>query len=80
MAAIDERLAPLFRIGLLTVSLIASSSVPAADEVAMADPTERDFLSDMCGVVRIATGAAAARGARRDHRDRPRDDSCLWVS
>ena len=34
MAAIDERLAPLFRIGLLALSLIASSSVSANAEIA----------------------------------------------
>ena len=66
MAAIDECLAPLFRIGLLTLSLIASSSVPAADEVAMADPTERDFLSDMpvvLSVSRLAQPLPEAPGA-----------------
>ena len=66
MAAIDERLAPLFRIGLLALSLIASSSVPADDEVALADPTELDFLSDMpvvLSVSRLAQPLPEAPGA-----------------
>ena len=66
MAAIDERLAPLFRIGLLALSLIASSSVPADDEVAPADPTELDFLSDMpvvLSVSRLAQPLPEALGA-----------------
>ena len=66
MATIDERLAPLFSIGLLALSLIASGSVPAADEVAMADPTERDFLSDMpvvLSVSRLAQPLPEAPGA-----------------
>ncbi len=66
MAPIDERLAPLFRIGLLTLSLLASSFVLAADDVAMADPTEQDFLSAMpvvLSVSRLAQPLPEASGA-----------------
>ena len=66
MAPIDERLTPVFRIALLTLSLIASGYCIATEEVALAALTEQDYISDMpvvLSVSRLAQPLPEAPGA-----------------
>ena len=54
MAPIDERLTPVFRIALLTLSLIASGYCIATEEVALAALTEQDYISEMPVVLSVS--------------------------